>query len=281
MLIKNVHVNNQPELVDVAITNGKFTAIEAGLTPKPGEQVIEGNGKLLLPPFIDSHVHLDATLTAGQPEFNESGTLFDGIRIWSERKKSLTKEDVKKRAKQTIMKMVGHGIQHVRSHVDVTDPHLIAAQALLELKHDLKDQVDLQLVAFPQEGIESYPNGRKLLEDAVRMGADCVGAIPHYEFTREYSVSSLNYAVALAEKYDKLVDVHCDEIDDEASRGLETLAAAIGEEAVTIEDVYEPYLMQIGFLSRTPRGRCVTHAAYLHLGLTPPGMEEENQQRLY
>ena len=63
--------------------------------------------------------------------------------------------------------------------------------------------------------------------------------------------------------------------------GLETLAAAIGEEAVTIEDVYEPYLMQIGFLSRTPRGRCVTHAAYLHLGLTPPGMEEENQQRLY
>ena len=209
MLIKNVHVNNQPELVDVAITDGKFTAIEAGLTPKPGEQVIEGNGKLLLPPFIDSHVHLDATLTAGQPEFNESGTLFDGIRIWSERKKSLTKEDVKKRAKQTIMKMVGHGIQHVRSHVDVTDPHLIAAQALLELKHDLKDQVDLQLVAFPQEGILSFPHGKELMEQAVKEGLDVVGGIPHFEFSTEYGWQSVHFLMALADKYGKLVDVHC------------------------------------------------------------------------
>lgn len=224
MLIKNVHVNNQPELVDVAITDGKFTAIEAGLTPKPGEQVIEGNGKLLLPPFIDSHVHLDATLTAGQPEFNESGTLFDGIRIWSERKKSLTKEDVKKRAKQTIMKMVGHGIQHVRSHVDVTDPHLIAAQALLELKHDLKDQVDLQLVAFPQEGILSFPHGKELMEQAVKEGLDVVGGIPHFEFSTEYGWQSVHFLMALADKYGKLVDVHCDEIDDPMSRHLEVLA---------------------------------------------------------
>ena len=224
MLIKNVHVNNQPELVDVAITDGKFTAIEAGLTPKPGEQVIEGNGKLLLPPFIDSHVHLDATLTAGQLEFNESGTLFDGIRIWSERKKSLTKEDVKKRAKQTIMKMVGHGIQHVRSHVDVTDPHLIAAQALLELKHDLKDQVDLQLVAFPQEGILSFPHGKELMEQAVKEGLDVVGGIPHFEFSTEYGWQSVHFLMALADKYGKLVDVHCDEIDDPMSRHLEVLA---------------------------------------------------------
>ena len=110
MLIKNVHVNNQANLVDVQITDGQFTAIKAGIKVRPNEQVIDGQEKLLLPPFIDSHVHLDATLTAGQPEYNETGTLFDGIRIWSERKKSLTKEDVKRRAKQTIMKMVGYGI---------------------------------------------------------------------------------------------------------------------------------------------------------------------------
>ena len=106
-------------------------------------------------------------------------------------------------------------------------------EALLELRDELKDYVDIQIVAFPQEGIESYPNGRKLMEDAVRMGADCVGAIPHFEFTREYSVSSLNFAIELAEKYDRLVDVHCDEIDDEASRGLETLAARAYETGLT------------------------------------------------
>lgn len=118
-----------------------------------------------------------------------------------------------------------HGIQYIRTHVDVTDPNLTAMKAMLELKEELRGLADIQIVAFPQEGIESYPNGRKLLEEAVEMGADCVGAIPHFEFTREYSVSSLNFAVELACKYDRLVDVHCDEIDDEASRGLETLAA--------------------------------------------------------
>ena len=173
---------------------------------------------------MDSHVHLDATLTAGQPEWNESGTLFDGIRIWSERKQDLTKEDVKKRARKTIENMVGHGIQHVRSHVDVTDPHLIAAQALLELREELKDQIDLQLVAFPQEGILSYPHGRELMEQAVKEGLDVVGGIPHFEFTTEYGWQSVHFLMALADKYDRLVDVHCDEIDDPASRNLEVLA---------------------------------------------------------
>lgn len=224
MLIKNVHVDNHEETSDVRIVNGKFKEIAPELTAVDNEQVIDGQGNVLLPPFVDSHVHLDATLTAGQPEWNESGTLFDGIRIWSERKQDLTKEDVKKRARKTIENMVGHGIQHVRSHVDVTDSHLIAAQALLELREELKDQIDLQLVAFPQEGILSYPHGRELMEQAVKEGLDVVGGIPHFEFTTEYGWQSVHFLMALADKYDRLVDVHCDEIDDPASRNLEVLA---------------------------------------------------------
>lgn len=224
MLLKNVHVDNHEEVVDVRILNGKFSEIKANLAPNDGEEVIDGKENLLLPPFVDSHVHLDATLTAGQPEWNETGTLFDGIRIWSERKQDLTKEDVKSRAKKTLLNMVGHGIQHVRSHVDVTDPHLIAARALLELREELKDQIDLQLVAFPQEGILSYPHGRELMEQAVKEGLDVVGGIPHFEFTTEYGWQSVHFLMALADKYDRLVDVHCDEIDDPASRNLEVLA---------------------------------------------------------
>lgn len=224
MLLKNVHVDNHEEVVDVRILNGKFSEIKTNLTPHDGEEVIDGKENLLLPPFVDSHVHLDATLTAGQPEWNETGTLFDGIRIWSERKQDLTKEDVKSRAKKTLLNMVGHGIQHVRSHVDVTDPHLIAARALLELREELKDQIDLQLVAFPQEGILSYPHGRELMEQAVKEGLDVVGGIPHFEFTTEYGWQSVHFLMALADKYDRLVDVHCDEIDDPASRNLEVLA---------------------------------------------------------
>ncbi|MCC4368257.1 cytosine deaminase [Limosilactobacillus reuteri] len=224
MLLKNVHVDNHEEVVDIRILNGKFSEIKANLAPHDGEEVIDGKENLLLPPFVDSHVHLDATLTAGQPEWNETGTLFDGIRIWSERKQDLTKEDVKSRAKKTLLNMVGRGIQHVRSHVDVTDPHLIAARALLELREELKDQIDLQLVAFPQEGILSYPHGRELMEQAVKEGLDVVGGIPHFEFTTEYGWQSVHFLMALADKYDRLVDVHCDEIDDPASRNLEVLA---------------------------------------------------------
>lgn len=224
MLIKNVHINNRSQTQDVRITAGKFSQIATEIKPNAEERVLDGQEKVLLPPFVDSHIHLDTTLTAGEPEWNESGTLFDGIRIWSERKKSLTAKDVKERAKKTILKQIKNGVQHVRSHIDTTDPHLIALQALLELKEELKDIVDLQLVAFPQEGILSYPNGKGLLEQAVKEGADAVGGVPHYEFNQQYGADSVKYLVALAEKYNKLVDVHCDEIDDPNSRNLEILA---------------------------------------------------------
>jgi cytosine deaminase len=224
MLIKNVHIESNDQVQDIRIEDGRFVAIEETIDARDGERVIDGAGKLLLPPLIDSHVHLDATRTAGQPEWNETGTLFDGIRIWSERRKTLTKADVKQRAKATIREQVANGIQIVRSHVDVTDPNLTALEALLEVRDEVKDVVDLQLVAFPQSGILSFPHGKELMEQAVKMGVDVIGGIPHYEFTRDYGVDSLKFIVGLAEKYDRLIDVHCDEIDDPNSRNLEVLA---------------------------------------------------------
>ncbi len=225
MLYKNLYIENAAETSDIRVENGKIAEIGANLTARPGEETRDFAGRLALPPLIESHVHLDTCLTAGDPVWNLSGTLFEGIECWAKRKEKLTREDVRERVHRAVRLYAVNGIQHIRTHVDVTDPKLTAMEALLELREELRDVMDIQVVAFPQEGIESYPNGRALMENAVRMGADCVGAIPHFEFTREYSVSSLNFAVELAEKYDKLVDVHCDEIDDEASRGLETLAA--------------------------------------------------------
>ncbi len=233
MLYRNLYLENAETLSDIRVEDGKFAAIAPGLVPLPGEEVVDFGGKLALAPFIESHVHLDTCLTAGQPVWNMSGTLFEGIECWSKRKDTLSKADIKERVNRVVRMYASNGIQHIRTHVDVTDPTLIAMEALIELREELKDVMNIQIVAFPQEGIESYPNGRQLMIDAVKMGADCVGAIPHFEFTREYSVSSLNFAMELAEKYDKLVDVHCDEIDDEASRGLETLATRALESGLT------------------------------------------------
>lgn len=224
MLIKNIFIENSKTASDIRVEDGIIKTITPFLEALPGEEVIDCTGKSAFPPFIESHVHLDTCLTAGDPVWNMSGTLFEGIECWSKRKEKLSKEDVKDRARRAIKMQASNGIQHVRTHVDVTDPTLIAMEGMLELKEELKDFVNIQIVAFPQEGILSYPNGKQLLENAVKMGADCVGAIPHFEFTREYAVESVNFCMELAEKYGRLVDVHCDEIDDEQSKGLEVLA---------------------------------------------------------
>jgi len=224
MLFKNACIENSSVLRDRRVEDGKFAKIAENIEANPGEEVIDLGGKLLLPPFIESHVHLDTCLTAGDPVWNMSGTLFEGIECWSKRKDKLSKADVKERVNRAVRMQAANGVQFVRTHVDVTDPKLTAMEALIELREELKDFMEIQIVAFPQEGILSYPNGKQLMIDAVNMGADVVGAIPHFEFTREYSVESLNFAIELAAKNDKLVDVHCDEIDDEASRGLETVA---------------------------------------------------------
>lgn len=224
MLHRNLRIEDAETTSDIRVEDGVFTAIADTLEPLPGEEVVDWEGRLALPPIIESHVHLDSALTAGEPRWNESGTLFEGIEVWSERKPSLTIEDVKERVHRAVRQQARFGIQYVRTHVDVTDPELTALHAMLELREELKDSITLQIVAFPQEGIQSFPDGEALMRRAAGMGVDVIGAIPHFEFTREYSVDSLNFACALAEEHGLLVDVHCDEIDDEASRGLETLA---------------------------------------------------------
>lgn len=224
MLFQNARIENAASTVDFRVTDGRFETIAPSLTPAAGEELVDLGGKLVLPPFIESHVHLDTCLTAGDPVWNMSGTLFEGIECWSKRKDKLNREDIRERVHRAVRMYAANGVQFIRTHVDVTDPKLIAMETMVELREELKDVMELQIVAFPQEGILSYPNGKQLMIDAVSLGADCVGAIPHFEFTREYSVESLNFALELAAKNDKLVDVHCDEIDDEASRGLETVA---------------------------------------------------------
>ena len=224
MLFKNACIENAVETKCIRVKDGKFSEIAPELMPEAGEEVIDCGGKLVLPPFVESHVHLDTCLTAGEPRWNLSGTLFEGIECWEERKEMLTKEDVRQRVEKVLRMQAANGVQHVRTHVDINDPKLTALETLLEIREEVKDFMDIQIVAFPQYGILSYPNGKELLETALRMGADAAGAIPHFEFTREYAVESLHICFELAQKYGKLIDVHCDEIDDEASRGLETLA---------------------------------------------------------
>jgi cytosine deaminase len=224
LLIKNVILRNKEGLYDILIKNSKIVKIDKSIT-KDDEEIIDGKGGLALPPFIEPHVHLDSTLTAGEPRWNISGTLFEGIQCWSERKPMLSKEDVKKRAKKTLTWQIANGIQYVRTHVDITDPELTALKAMIELREEMKDYITIQIVAFPQEGILSYPNSYELMDEALKLGADVVGAIPHFEFTREYGVSSIEIAYELAKKYNKLIDVHCDEIDDEQSRFIEVVAA--------------------------------------------------------
>ncbi|CAM3573546.1 cytosine deaminase [Aeromicrobium ponti] len=225
MIIKNAKLRGKDGLWNIAIQDGKIHDISQGEVEAAGQETLDAEGSLVSAPFIEPHIHLDTTLTAGEPEWNQSGTLFEGIQRWAQRKETLTHEDVKTRAITALKWQIAQGIQHVRTHVDVTDPSLTALKALLEVKEEMSSYVDLQLVAFPQEGINSYPSGAELMEEALKMGADVVGGIPHFEFTREYGVSSMKTAFDLAEKYDRLVDIHCDEIDDEQSRFVEVVAA--------------------------------------------------------
>ncbi|WP_163143977.1 cytosine deaminase [Bacillus sp. 22-7] len=224
MIIKNAKLRGREGLWNIAIQDGKIHSLTQGES-NGSQEILDAAGSLVSAPFIEPHIHLDTTLTAGEPEWNQSGTLFEGIQRWAQRKETLTHEDVKTRAKTALKWQMAQGIQHVRTHVDVTDPSLTALKALLEVKEEMADYVDLQLVAFPQEGINSYPSGAELMEEALKMGADVVGGIPHFEFTREYGVASMKTAFDLAEKYDRLVDIHCDEIDDEQSRFVEVVAA--------------------------------------------------------
>lgn len=217
------HHHSDEPLVDIAIAAGKITAIGPDLEA-PGS-VIEVNGQLVSPPFVESHIHLDSALTVGQPRWNQSGTLFEGIDIWRERKQSLSLEDVKTRAIAALKLQAEQGVLFVRSHADVSETSLTALKALLEVRETVKDWITLQVVAFPQDGIYGGPDTDRCLETALQLGADVVGGIPHYELTREDGVRSVERIFELASRYDRLIDIHCDEIDDDQSRFLEVVAA--------------------------------------------------------
>ena len=226
LIIRHAQLHRHDGLVDIATKDGHFASIVGELpSDSSAPREIDAAGRLVVPPFIDAHVHLDAVLTVGRPRYNTTGTLLEGIQIWSELKPGLSREDVKKRALEEIRWEVAQGTLHIRSHVDVCDPNLTALRALLEVREEVRDICNLQLVAFPQDGILSFPNGRELMKQAMELGCDVVGGIPHYEWTRDMGVEDVHYAFALAREFNRDIDCHCDETDDPISRFTEVMAA--------------------------------------------------------
>ncbi|WP_417369984.1 amidohydrolase family protein [Gelidibacter japonicus] len=223
----NAKIYRNDAATELIVENGKITQIGTNL-PKCDEEIDLG-GKLVLPPYVDPHLHLDYVYTLselGQAGAG-SGTLFEAIELWPKFKETLTVESVKRLAMKGIKDEVSQGVQHIRTHIDVTDPNFTALKAMLEMKEELKDIVDIQIVSFPQQGMYMYKGGLELVEEALKMGADVVGGIPHYEPAREFGEKSVHDIVRLALKYDKMIDVHCDETDDTHSRFVELLNALV------------------------------------------------------
>src|SRR5690554_3450519 len=212
---------------EILVDNGVIKAIGKDLGP--ADEVIDLGGKLVTAPYVDPHLHLDYVYTLSElgKTGAGSGTLFEAIELWPKFKENLTIESVKKLALKGIQDEVSQGVQHIRTHIDVTDPNFTALKAMLELREELKDMVEIQIVAFPQEGMYTYKGGRDLVEEALKMGADVVGGIPHYEPAREFGEKSVHDIVELGLKYDKMIDVHCDENDDPQSRFVELLNALV------------------------------------------------------
>ncbi len=224
LIVRRATLHRTEGLQDIGIRGDRIAAIAPTL-PERAAVELDAGGRLVTPALVEIHIHLDAALTVGEPRHNRTGSLFEGIEIWGERVKSLTREDVKMRATTALKWMLAHGVTRVRTHVDVCDPNLTALQALLEVRDEVKEFLALQIVAFPQQGIYSFPNGEQLMVRALELGADVVGGIPHYEWTREYGERDVRTALRLAAEYDRQADLHCDETDDDQSRFLELVAA--------------------------------------------------------
>jgi len=223
----NAVIYGHDDANEILVNNGVIKAIGKNLGT--ADEIIDLGGKLVIPPYVDPHIHLDYVYTLSElgKTGASSGTLFEAIELWPKFKESLTIESVKKLAVKAIRDEVSQGVQYIRTHIDVTDPNFTALKAMLELKEELKNIVEIQIVAFPQEGMYTYKGGRDLVEEALKMGADAVGGIPHYEPAREFGEKSIHDIVELALKYDKLIDVHCDETDDPQSRFVELLNALV------------------------------------------------------
>ncbi len=225
MLIKNAKIRGQEELQDIYIKDGKIEKIGKSLNIPDDNKAIDAKGNMVCEPYTDTHCHLDYVGTSGVIRPNMSGTLFEAIDIIGEQSTFATKESVKKNAEKVLKWQIANGTQFVRTHVNTDEAGLISLQALLELREEMKDFITIQIVAFPQLGVYKYDNALENLEQALRMGADVIGAIPHFEDTREDGVQSITEIFKLAKKYNTMVDVHCDEIDDEQSRFVELVAS--------------------------------------------------------
>ena len=223
LLLTNARLAGQEELVDISCQGGKIAAVGAGLAVN-AKETIDASGNLVSPPFVDSHFHLDSTLSLAQVRSNESGTLLEGIQIWGELKRKQTVADIVERALHLCRWSIVQGNLAIRSHVDVSDPSLATAEALLEVREQMKPYLDIQLVAFPQDGFLRDTNAKGNLLRALDMGVDMVGGIPHHERTTLDGIEATTELFAIAAKRGLRVDIHCDENDDPMSRHIEVIA---------------------------------------------------------
>jgi cytosine deaminase len=223
LLVKGATLPDGRSGMDIACANGRIAAVERGIQGEAGH-IVDATGRLVSPPFVDCHFHMDATLSLGMPRLNESGTLLEGIALWGELKPLLTTEAVAERALRYCDLAVSKGLLAVRSHVDICDDRLTAVEALLDVKAKVAPYLDLQLVAFPQDGYYRAPTAVENLERALDMGVEVVGGIPHFERTMADGAASVTALCEIAAERGLLVDMHCDETDDPLSRHVETLA---------------------------------------------------------
>lgn len=223
LLITHATLPDGRQNMSIAVQNGRITEVTEGLQA-PAHETVDAGGLLVSPPFVDAHFHMDSTLSYGQPRVNESGTLLEGIALWGELKPQLTHDAIVQRALQYCDWAVARGLLAIRSHVDTSDPSLLPVQALLDVKQRVAPYLDLQLVAFPQDGVLRRQGGLDNLKRALDMGVDVVGGIPHFERTMAQGAESVKILCELAAKLAKRVDMHCDESDDPHSRHVETLA---------------------------------------------------------
>jgi len=223
LLVTNATLPDGRSGIDVLVKGGRIVNVSPRINAAAAKTV-DAQGYLLTPPFVDAHFHMDATLSYGLPRVNQSGTLLEGIALWGELKPHLTQEAIVERALAYCDWAVAKGLLAIRSHVDVCDPRLLAVEALLHVKEKVKPYLDLQLVAFPQDGVLRSPNAVELLKKALAMGVDVVGGIPHFERTMHDGTESVRILCEIAAEAGLLVDMHCDETDDPNSRHVETLA---------------------------------------------------------
>ena len=223
IVIRNASLPDGRRNIDIAIAGGRIAALGERL-PVQGAREIDAGGDLASPPFVDAHFHMDATLSYGLPRVNASGTLLEGISLWGELKPELTQDALIERALQYCDWAVARGLLAIRSHVDICDDRLLAVEALLEVKRRVAPYLDLQLVAFPQDGILRSPTAFDNLKRAIAMGVDVVGGIPHFERTMAEGAASVRLLCEFAADQGLRVDMHCDESDDPLSRHIETLA---------------------------------------------------------